>query len=332
VGIEIPQNKFLILDGAMGTVLQQRGLSPQGRPELLNLTEPELLNSVYKEYIAAGSQVIYANTFGANGLKLAKTGHSVEEVVGAAIAVAKKAAAGTGTLVALDVGPLGELLEPMGTLSFERAYDLFREMAEAGAKAGADLIVVETMTDLYEAKAALLAAKEHSDLPVLVTMTYEATGRTFLGCSPACAALTLEGLGADAIGVNCSLGPREMPPLVEELLKWTTLPIVLKPNAGLPRPDGSGYDISPEAPIFPITERAAQKQLKLVCDYLGYTGISTHSFRKFYATEIYKNSHYNIALVQQLLQHSSAAVTQRYIGIQQQEIEEAIEGHLCLDV
>ena len=127
VGIEIPQNKFLILDGAMGTVLQQRGLSPQGRPELLNLTEPELLDSVYKEYIAAGSQVIYANTFGANGLKLAKTGHSVEEVVGAAIAVAKKAAAGTGTLVALDVGPLGELLEPMGTLSFERAYDLFRE-------------------------------------------------------------------------------------------------------------------------------------------------------------------------------------------------------------
>ena len=159
MGIEIPQNKFLILDGAMGTVLQQRGLSPQGRPELLNLTEPELLDSVYKEYIAAGSQVIYANTFGANGLKLAKTGHSVEEVVGAAIAVAKKAAAGTGTLVALDVGPLGELLEPMGTLSFERAYDLFREMAEAGAKAGADLIVVETMTDLYEAKAALLAAK-----------------------------------------------------------------------------------------------------------------------------------------------------------------------------
>ena len=169
----------------MGTVLQQRGLSPQGRPELLNLTEPELLDSVYKEYIAAGSQVIYANTFGANGLKLAKTGHSVEEVVGAAIAVAKRAAAGTGTLVALDVGPLGELLEPMGTLSFERAYDLFREMAEAGAKAGADLIVVETMTDLYEAKAALLAAKEAAHLPVFVTMSFDAGGRTFTGCTVA---------------------------------------------------------------------------------------------------------------------------------------------------
>ena len=144
------------------------------------------------------------------------------------------------------MGPIGQLLEPTGTLEFEQAVDIFAEVVEAGAAAGADLIAIETMTDLQEARAALLAAREHSSLPVLVTMTYEATGRTFLGCSPACAALTLEGLGADAIGVNCSLGPREMPPLVEELLRWTTLPIVLKPNAGLPHPDGSGYDISPE--------------------------------------------------------------------------------------
>ena len=202
MGIEIPQNKFLILDGAMGTVLQQRGLSPQGRPELLNLTEPELLDSVYKEYIAAGSQVIYANTFGANGLKLAKTGHSVEEVVGAAIAVAKRAAAGTGTLVALDVGPLGELLEPMGTLSFERAYDLFREMAEAGAKAGADLIVVETMTDLYEAKAALLAAKEAAHLPVFVTMTFDMGPEDF-----AQALLTCVEAGISIVGGCCGTSP-----------------------------------------------------------------------------------------------------------------------------
>ena len=246
MGIEIPQNKFLILDGAMGTVLQQRGLSPQGRPELLNLTEPELLDSVYKEYIAAGSQVIYANTFGANGLKLAKTGHSVEEVVGAAIAVAKKAAAGTGTLVALDVGPLGELLEPMGTLSFERAYDLFREMAEAGAKAGADLIVVETMTDLYEAKAALLAAKEAAHLPVFVTMSFDAGGRTFTGCTVASMARTLEGLGADAIGLNCSLGPDLLAPLLKELCENTRLPVIAKPNAGLPDPVDGHYDMGPE--------------------------------------------------------------------------------------
>ncbi|WP_353478063.1 homocysteine S-methyltransferase family protein [Pseudoflavonifractor phocaeensis] len=147
--------------------------------------------------------------------------------------------------MALDIGPCGQLLEPTGMLGFEEAVDLFAQVVKAGVQAGADLIAIETMTDLQEARAALLAAKENSNLPVLVTMTYEASGRTFLGCSPAAAALTLEGLGADAVGVNCSLGPREMPPLVEELLKWTNLPIVLKPNAGLPHPDGSGYDITP---------------------------------------------------------------------------------------
>ena len=244
---DIFQKGLLILDGAMGTVLQQRGLPPGGQPELLNLTEPELLESVYKEYVAAGSQVVYANTFGANGLKLAKTGHSVEEVVCAAITVAKQAVSGTGALVALDVGPLGELLEPMGTLPFERAYDLFREMMEAGAKAGADLIAIETMTDLYEAKAALLAAKEATTLPVLVTMSFEASGRTFTGCTVASMARTLEGLGADAIGLNCSLGPDLLAPLLKELCENTHLPVVAKPNAGLPDPVDGHYDMGPEA-------------------------------------------------------------------------------------
>ena len=244
---DIFQKGLLILDGAMGTVLQQRGLPPGGQPELLNLTEPELLESVYKEYVAAGSQVVYANTFGANGLKLAKTGHSVEEVVCAAITVSKQAVSGTGALVALDVGPLGELLEPMGTLPFERAYDLFREMMEAGAKAGADLIAIETMTDLYEAKAALLAAKEATTLPVLVTMSFEASGRTFTGCTVASMARTLEGLGADAIGLNCSLGPDLLAPLLKELCENTHLPVVAKPNAGLPDPVDGHYDMGPEA-------------------------------------------------------------------------------------
>ena len=243
---DIFQKGLLILDGAMGTVLQQRGLPPGGQPELLNLTEPELLESVYKEYVAAGSQVVYANTFGANGLKLAKTGRSVEEVVCAAITVAKQAVSGTGALVALDVGPLGELLEPMGTLPFERAYDLFREMMEAGAKAGADLIAIETMTDLYEAKAALLAAKEATTLPVLVTMSFEASGRTFTGCTVASMARTLEGLGADAIGLNCSLGPDLLAPLLKELCENTHLPVVAKPNAGLPDPVDGHYDMGPE--------------------------------------------------------------------------------------
>ena len=154
-------NSLLILDGAMGTVLQQRGLTPGGVPELLNLTAPELVAGVYRSYVEAGSQVVYANTFGANAHKLARTGHSVCEVISAAISVAKNAVANTDTKVALDIGPLGELLEPLGTLSFEDAYALFKEMAVAGERAGADLAVIETMTDLYEAKAALLAERKH---------------------------------------------------------------------------------------------------------------------------------------------------------------------------
>ena len=234
----------VLLDGGMGTMLQARGLPVGATPELVALEHPDWLRDIHTAYLDAGSQIIYANTFGANREKLERTGRTVEEIVTAAVTVAKEAAAGRG-LVALDIGPCGQLLEPTGMLGFEEAVDLFAQVVRAGVQAGADLIAIETMTDLQEARAALLAAKENSNLPVLVTMTYEASGRTFLGCSPAAAALTLEGLGADAVGVNCSLGPREMPPLVEELLKWTNLPIVLKPNAGLPHPDGSGYDITP---------------------------------------------------------------------------------------
>ena len=227
----------------MGTVLQSRGLKPGGVPELLNLTEPELLRGVYRDYIAAGSDVIYANTFGANALKLARMGKSVEEIVSAAIALAKDAAAGTGVRVALDVGPLGELLEPLGTLPFERAYALFAETARAGAAAGADLAVVETMTDLGEARAALLAIKENTDLPVLVTMSFEESGRTFTGCTVASMAHTLAGLGADAIGLNCSLGPDKLAPLLRELCENSPVPVVAKPNAGLPDPVDGHYDM-----------------------------------------------------------------------------------------
>ena len=229
----------------MGTMLQAKGLPVGATPELTALEHPEWLLDIHRAYVEAGAQILYANTFGANREKLSHCGRTVEEIVPAAVALAKEAAQGRA-LVALDIGPTGQLLEPTGILDFETAVDIFAQVVKAGAAAGADLIVIETMTDLQEARAALLAAKENSSLPVLVTMTYEATGRTFLGCSPAAAALTLEGMGADAIGVNCSLGPREMPPLVEELLQWTTLPIVLKPNAGLPHPDGSGYDITPQ--------------------------------------------------------------------------------------
>lgn len=253
-------DRIVILDGAMGTVLQQKGLPPGGKPELLNFSRPDLLRDVYRAYIEAGSHIIYANTFGASAPKLAGTGYTVEEVVSAAVAIAKEAAAGTDVKISLDMGPLGELLEPLGTLSFERAYEYFKEAAVAGERAGADLIAIETMTDLYEAKAALLAVKENTSLPVLVTMSFEQNGRTFTGCAIPSMARTLEGLGADAVGLNCSLGPDLLLPLVKELRENTRLPVIVKPNAGLPDPATGAYGMGPEefaAAMLPIVEAGA---------------------------------------------------------------------------
>jgi len=235
----------IILDGGMGTMLQAKGLKMEEAPEVAALDHPDWLLDIHRAYVEAGTQVLCANTFGANREKLRRTGRTVEEVIPASIAIAKQAAAGRA-LVALDMGPIGQLLEPTGLLKFEDAVDIFKDAVAAAVKAGADLVMIETMTDLQEARAALLAVKETCDLPVLVSMTYEERGRTFLGHDPASVALTLEGMGADVIGVNCSLGPREMPPLVKELTKWTTLPISIKPNAGLPDPGGAGYDITAE--------------------------------------------------------------------------------------
>ena len=241
------RNHIVILDGAMGTMLQKGGMKPGEIPELLNLTRPQLVQDIQHAYVEAGSRIIFANTFGANGHKLAKTGHTVLEVVMAAVNNARRAANGRDDVqIAVDIGPLGELLEPMGTLSFEAAYALFREMAVAGEKSGADLAVIETMTDLQEARAALLAVKENTSLPAIVTMSFDESGRTFTGCTVASMARTLTGLGADAIGVNCSLGPKQLLPLVEELCRNTTLPVVVKPNAGLPDPVDGHYDLSAE--------------------------------------------------------------------------------------
>jgi len=233
----------VILDGGMGTMLQAKGLKLGEHPELAALDHPDWLLDIHRAYAEAGSQILCANTFGANREKLRRTGRTVEEVIPPSIAIAREAAAGRA-LVALDLGPVGQLLEPTGTLDFETAVDIFAQQVRCAVSAGADLVMIETMTDLQECRAALLAVKENSTLPVLVSMTYEERGRTFLGHAPACAALTLEGMGADAIGINCSLGPREMPALVEELTRWTTLPVSVKPNAGLPDPGGAGYDIT----------------------------------------------------------------------------------------
>ena len=240
----IDRQKLIFLDGAMGTMLQRKGLQPGENPELLNLTRPEWMRDIHAAYVEAGSNIVYANTFGANGSKLVGTGHTVEEVVSAAVRNAK-AAVGDRALVAVDMGPLGELLEPMGTLTFEEAYDLFAEVVKAGAEAGADLAVIETMTDLYETKAALLAVKEQTSLPAFVTMTFDENGRTFTGCTVASMARTLEGLGADAIGLNCSLGPKQLLPILQELCSQTRLPVIAKPNAGLPDPVDGHYDLTP---------------------------------------------------------------------------------------
>jgi len=237
--------KLTFLDGAMGTMLQRTGLLPGELPELVPLTTPSLLTDIHRQYVQAGTEIVCANTFGANRRKLQKLGVTVEEVVMASIAAAKKACEDISARIALDVGPLGELLEPLGTLPFEAAVDMFAEIVRAGVKAGADCIAIETMTDLQEARAALIAAKENSDLPVLVTMSFDESGRTFTGCTAASMAATLTGLGADAIGVNCSLGPAQLLPVLRDICANTHLPVIAKPNAGLPDPVDGHYDLSP---------------------------------------------------------------------------------------
>ncbi len=240
------EKEFVFLDGGMGTMLQAAGLEAGENPDLLSITHPELIESINLKYIEAGADIFYCNTFGANRLKLAKTGKTPAEVISAAVKIANgaKAKASRTAYCALDIGPIGQLLEPNGTMLFDEAYDIFKEMVLAAD--GADIIVIETMTDLLEAKAALLAAKENSDLPVMVTMTFEENMRTFTGCCIESMAMTLGGLGADAIGINCSLGPRELRPAVEKLCSCTDLPVIIKPNAGLPDPLTNEYNVLPD--------------------------------------------------------------------------------------
>ena len=237
---------YTILDGGMGTMLQAAGLPVGQLPEVWNLTNPEQVARIQRKYVEAGAQVIYANTFGANRHKVAASGYTPKELIAGGIQAARAAAGDRKVKVALDVGPIGQLLEPLGTMSFDEAYDIYKEMVVAGDEAGADLVIFETMSDLYEVKAAVLAARENTRLPVWVTMTFEATGRTFVGVTVPAMALTLTGLGVDALGFNCSLGPKELLPMVEELRQWTDLPMILKPNAGLPDPATGAYTITPE--------------------------------------------------------------------------------------
>ena len=242
------QSNTILLDGGMGTMLQAAGLKLGARPEELNITDPQLIEGIHAQYAAAGSRIVNANTFGASAHKLAGSAYTLEQVITAGIENCKRACAPYGALTALDVGPLGELLEPSGTLAFEDAVAEYARIVKAGEAAGADLIFFETYTDLYELKAALLAAKENTHLPILASMSFEAGGRTFTGCTVESFAATARGLGADAVGINCSLGPKEIFPMAKRLAEAVpgNFPVFVKPNAGLPRADGSGYDITPQ--------------------------------------------------------------------------------------
>lgn len=243
---ELCKNRILFFDGAMGTMLVEQGLRAGELPEVYNMIHPEIIKSIHTKYVNAGADVITTNTFGANELKLETSMYTVEEVIPQAVRLAKEAAG--QKLVALDIGPIGQFIKPIGTLSFERAYDIFARQVLAGAKSKVDLIIIETISDLYEAKAAVLAAKENSNLPIICTLTFQSNGRTLTGTDPLTMVNVLEGLGVDALGVNCSLGPKELVPVVEEILKFASVPVIVQPNAGLPRVANGQYyyDLSPK--------------------------------------------------------------------------------------
>ena len=235
---EYLKDHILIFDGAMGTMLQKEGLPIGDNPEIFGIKNPHKLLKIHKKYLEAGSNVLTTNTFGCNELKVNKLGYTVEEVIDRAVSIAKQAIEESDKskprFVALDIGPIGEMLEPMGTLSFDRAYEIFKRQAIQGEKSGADLIIIETMMDLYEAKAAVLAAKENTNLPVICTMTFDENGRSFTGCLPEAMVATIEGLGVDALGVNCSLGPKQLLPIVKTITELANVPVIVQANAGLP--------------------------------------------------------------------------------------------------
>lgn len=248
--LKLLKNGAVYLDGGMGTLLQARGLKPGENPEEWNLTHPEEVIAIHRAYFDAGSNVVCANTFGANPLRFEKD--HLEALVSAALDNARAArdtsASSQEKFVALDIGPSGRLLKPYGDLDFEDAVAAFAKTVRLGVRYGADLILIETMNDSYETKAALLAAKENSDLPVFVSNAYGEDGKLMTGASPAAMVAMLEGMGADAIGVNCSLGPKALAPVVEEYLCRASVPVLLKPNAGLPREENGRavYDVPPE--------------------------------------------------------------------------------------
>lgn len=245
--------ELLYFDGGMGTLLQERGLKPGELPETWNLEHADEVTEIHRQYFEAGSDIVLTNTFGANAIKFHNSEYELREIVTAAVSNVKKAALlgvhdGRKVYTALDVGPTGKLLKPMGDLSFEDAYEAFKETMQYGEAAGADLIHIETMSDSYEVKAAVLAAKENTSLPVFATLIFDEKGKLLTGGDVPSVVAMLEGLRVDALGINCGMGPKQMMPILKELVKYTSVPIIVKPNAGLPKQkDGEVYyDVRPE--------------------------------------------------------------------------------------
>ena len=238
---------YVFLDGAMGTMLQKYGLKAGDKPDLMNITSPDVVGKIHRMYVEAGCDIINTNTFGSNELLLEGTGYSVEKVVTTAVEIAKRATAGTNVKVALNIGPTGQLLDPLGDLEPEDAFVMFERMAIAGKKAGADLITVETMSDLKEIEAAMYAALDNTKLPVFATMSFDKKGRTFLGCSVEEFVDMAVKSNVTAIGLNCSLEPVEMLETVEMFNKATKLPLIVKPNAGLPDATDGSYHVGVKA-------------------------------------------------------------------------------------
>ena len=244
------KDNFLYLDGGMGTLLQKEGLLPGEMPERWNITHPEIITKIHRDYFDAGSNVVNTNTFGANSLKFSPA--ELEEIIKSAVENAKKAMEESTSpqpkWVALDIGPSGRMLAPYGDFKFEDAVSMFAETVKLGVKYGVDLVTIETMNDSYETKAALLAAKENCDLPVFVSNAYGEDGKLMTGATPSAIVSLLEGMGADAIGVNCSLGPKALVKVCEEYLEKASVPVILKPNAGLPKSVNGQtvYDVLPD--------------------------------------------------------------------------------------
>ena len=270
--------EYIFYDGAMGTMLQKCGLEHGKRPDIMNMTDPDAVERIHRMYVDAGSDIVCTNTFGCNEDTLRGTGYTPAEVIAAAVSVALKAVAGRAK-VALDVGPTGQLLDPLGDLDFDDAYELFREQAILGEKAGVDYIAIETMSDLMEMKAALLASVENTSLPVLATMTFDKTGRTFLGYGPEEFAEMAEQHGASAVGLNCSLEPSEMYDTAARIARTTGLPLIVKPNAGLPNSVSGEYSVGPEAFAIQMT-RFRELGVRIVGGCCGTTPDYIRELRK----------------------------------------------------